>query len=434
MSIPFEISTNKVDDTTIEMVVTIPSQEYDNRFHTLLRDTAKSIQLHGFRPGKVPYSILKQRIGSKIEEEVVNEITKEVYWAALEKAEIQPVTLGTIENLVYGLGQNMQFVAKVPILPDVEIKGLDGFTTWRYKPTIQEQDVQEALMELQQNHAKYIVSDLPARENSFLECKIVRLDEHQNPIKSEPAYFDHLPVKGNPLGPNSTEQFIGLTAGDTKVIKVVEEHFHGEEKHEHQNHYQVAVISVKEQILPELNDEFARSISAVYDTLEELKLTLKENLEKSAQAKSEEGVYKRVVEKLMSENQFVVSKQLIDEKLRHSLAEFGENVSKLSKEFVQKYLEPKAVQEAKWEFIIRKLIKSWDIQISDEDVDNDISIFAKNTQQRFEDLKDQLIRENRYESVRIELAKKTAMKRILESIHIEEREIPFSEFKTLQEM
>lgn len=434
MKIEFEVSTNKIDESTIELAVTIPAQEYDNRFHELMKTAAKSIQIPGFRPGKIPFNLLKQRIGSKIEEDVANELTKEVYPFALEKAEIQPIAYGTIENMVFGIGQNMQFIAKVPILPEFEVKGLEELSTWKYKPEIQEDDVKDALEELRISRAKYIVSDLPAREDSFLECKISRYDENKKLLSEEPTGFDHLPIKNDPLGRNTTAQLIGLVAGDSKWIEVSEEHQHGEEKHVHRYFYQINVTAVKEQILPDLNDDFARSISAAYDSLDELKKAIQENLEATANARAEEGVYKRIVEKLMSSNEFLVSKQLVEEKLRQMLSEFGENASKLSDDFVQKYLEPKAVSEAKWEIILRRLVKNWDIQISDEEVDNEIATYAKQYQQRFDALKEQFIQDGRYQNIRVELAKRAALKKIRDTIKVDERLIPFSEFKKLQEV
>lgn len=429
-----EVSSNKLDESTVELSVTVKASEFENRFRQMMKVAAQSTKIPGFRPGKIPFQILKQKFGPTVEEEVANELTKDAYAPALEIANVEAIAPGTIDNITYGLGQNFHFIAKVPVLPDFEITGLDTLSTWMYKPTILDIDLEDALEEFRTSRAKYTIAELPAREDSYLECTVARYDEHKNPVSKEPASFDHLPVKDDPFGVGSTQQLVGITAGETKFIEIVESHEHEGETHHHKHFYQVVVSQVKEQMLAELNDDFARSVSAAYDSLDELKAAIKENLETQSKQRAEEGVLKRIIEFLLQANEFEVSKPMIEDKIRLMLSEFGENANKLSKDFIEKYIEPKAKSDAKWDMLLRKIVQTWEISIPDEQVDEEIISFAKKQKESFESLKEQFLKDGRYHNVRVELAKSQAGKQIRERATIEEKSIPFSEFKKLQEI
>lgn len=138
-------------DEQRRLTISVPSIEVDNKVNSKLREFAKTVRLKGFRPGRVPVSVVKRNFGASIRQEVVAELTETAYKKALDEVSIKPIMAPVIEFTRNQPGENLEFVASVEVLPEVPLEGLDAVKVIRKTVLVTDVDIDKAIEQLPEN-------------------------------------------------------------------------------------------------------------------------------------------------------------------------------------------------------------------------------------------------------------------------------------------
>lgn len=253
-----QVSVETTSQIERRVKVQVSAQEVDQAVVARLKDTAKNVRLNGFRQGKVPMAVVRQRFGQDVRNEVVGEVMRERYVQAITQESLNPAGYPQIEPLVNESGKDLEFVAVLEIYPEIELNGIEGANVERPVVDISDADVDQMIETLRKQHASWQEVERAAEDGDQITIDFEGFlgDE---PFDGGTAEGHDLVLGSNSLIPGFEEQLIGVKAGDESRITVTfpedyqAEHLAGQEAT-----FEIKVHKVSGQQLAELDEEFIK--------------------------------------------------------------------------------------------------------------------------------------------------------------------------------
>lgn len=295
-----EVSVESTSALGREINMVVPAAKVDEQVNSRLQDLARTTRMSGFRPGKVPLRIIKERHLDQVHKEVVAEVIQNAYFDAVEQKELRPAGYPSFNTKQAELGQDLEFSATIEVYPEIEIADLSGQSVTRYDASITDEDVDRTLENLRKQRGDWENVDRAAAKDDSLN-----IDFHGT-INGEE--FDGNSAEGIDLELGSgkmidgfEDELIGLKAGDEKTFDLsFPEDYFNEELAGKPVTFKVKVHSVNEQTLPELDEEFVKEFGVEDGSLDTLKDQIRTNLESDLKSmlrnKLKEAVCDAIVE------------------------------------------------------------------------------------------------------------------------------------------
>jgi len=381
----------KIENNKVKLKFQVDAQDFEKALDKSYMKNKGRFLIPGFRKGKAPRRLIERYYGEGVfYEDAFNEIFQEVYWKAVEENSLEPVDYPTVDEIEQiGSGKDLMFTASVVVKPEVELGQYKGIEVEKVEYNVTDKDVEDALKRIQERYARWVaVEDRPVKEGDLVTLDYEGFVDGQ-PIKDGSAQNYALEVGSKSFIPGFEEQLVGLNAGDEKEIKVTfPEDYGAEELKGKEAVFKIKVHDIKEKELPELDDEFAKDVSN-FETFEEYKAHLREDLEREAQnqarAQMEERLISRIVEGAKVDIPDVMVEREIDAMLNSF--ELGLYYRGLT---LQRYLEltgtsmedlrtqyrQEAYTRVKTALVLEKISKTEDIQVTQEDLDKEIEELA----------------------------------------------------------
>ncbi len=292
-----------------------PAEDVDKRLNDAYRKYSKTLNLPGFRKGKVPLSVIKRQFGSAIQGEVVQEMVEEFYREASEAEGIQPVSQASIDDINFEEGQPLVFKASVDVRPEITVETYKGLKVTRPVFAVEDEHVDDRLRYMQEESATEQVVERAADLDDVVFADVEELDEDGGPVADHRSDDQSIRLfkteDGKPT--ELAKQLIGVAAGESREVAITrpvqDEHDHEDCDHDHDEHdheehdeepkeetvmFRVTAKEIRERELPELNDELAQDVGGV-ETLDELKTQIRNEM----QAQYDQAIRQRVEESLM---------------------------------------------------------------------------------------------------------------------------------------
>ncbi|SFK70653.1 trigger factor [Paenibacillus sp. 1_12] len=287
------------------------------------KKVVQKVNVPGFRKGKVPRSIFEAKFGvESLYQDALDIVVPEAYVEAVEETGITPVDRPEVDVEQFAKGQILKFKAKVVVKPEVELGEYKGLTLEVKEAEVTEEEITEELDKLQKRHAELV----PLEEGPAENGDVVSIDFE--------GFVDGVAFEGGSaekysleLGsgsfiPGFEEQVVGLNKGDLKDITVTfPENYQSEDLQGKEAVFKIQLHDIKRKNLPALDDEFAKDISE-FETLEEFKSDLKNNLSVRKKAEIERQKEADVVEKAAAAAQIDIPAVMIDNETTQMVKEF----------------------------------------------------------------------------------------------------------------
>jgi trigger factor len=360
----------ELPDNKVRLTVDVPSEDVHHAVEHAASDLAASVKIPGFRKGKVPMPVLVSRIGKeRLYTEAIESHIAGWYGNAVARARIRPADQPQLEyDLPDSDDRDWRFTATVPILPKPEVADWKKLQVPYAEPDIPEDIVDHELNVLRSTVAE--LAPVDGRPAQIGDTVVVDL------IAGEGGQRDYVVELGSGrLVPELEEQLIGMAAGETKEIELDRA---GEEE---PAAVQAVMKEIKEKVLPELDDELARSASE-FDTLDELRAEIEQRLRAQIEAEVDEAFRRATVDKLVDASKVQVSGPLVEGRLRTLLREL-DAVMRRSGATLETYLQmsgdsaedlvgrlrEQAAASVAGELVLEAVADQLGIHVSDEDVD-----------------------------------------------------------------
>jgi len=297
------------------MTVQIPADQVDQQVENKLQQLARNVRLDGFRPGKVPLSVVKKRYGERVRQETADELIASSYEQALQSENLKPAGEPSIEETRNEPGQELEFVATFEVFPEVEPPALDDVSIERVTSEVTDADVDNMLEKLRRQRVTWNKVDRPAGQGDRVEIDFEGSIDGK-PFAGNSAKHVPLELGSNSMIPGFEEQLVGLGAGDSKSIEVTFPADYGSEEVAGKTaRFDVTVHSVATAELPELDDEFARVFGVGDGGLERLREEIRRNMERELAAVIKSRVKQQVFDALLAKADLDVPVSLLDSEI-----------------------------------------------------------------------------------------------------------------------
>lgn len=359
---------NRLTDVEYELEVEASADELVPELEEAIRKQRAKVSLKGFRPGKVPAQLVRKMYGKALaygvaEDRVQNTYRKEILGDDTYDVLGQP----TITELEYEYGGELKAKVRFGVRPKFDVKALDGVKLSRLEHTVGDDEVAEELERMREREADLTPVEGPATSESFLMTDIYEVDEDTGELTGDHRHNVAFFLGSEDLLADTRDALVGLEAGGTARVKLVRE------EDDEAALFEVRVKEVKLRELPDLDDDFAASVSkGAIETLEELKSQLKERMQKSVEQTSKELFEGALVKAVLDANEFDVPESVVDLYLEGQIEEFKKQAGdRLPADFDEEAFREAgradAARQARWMFVRDRVIKDEGFEVTEED-------------------------------------------------------------------
>jgi len=300
------------------MRVELPAERIEKEVESRLKSVGKNAKIKGFRPGKVPAKVVRQRYGTQVRQEVLTDLMGQSYRDAVAQENLNPAAQPRIEPEVSGKGDGFAFVATFEVLPDVTLKDLDKIEVARPEIDITDEDCADMLENLRKQKATWKTVKREAREGDRV---VVDFDGRLKGESIEGGSGSEVPVvlgEGQML-PGFEKGLTGVKADEEKSFKVkFPKEYQVEQLANKKVDFTIQVHRVEAEELPPLDDSLAEAYGVKEGGLDKLRADIVENMEREAEQKIRSDVREQAMTGLLEANPIEVPKSLIHEEA-HSM-------------------------------------------------------------------------------------------------------------------
>jgi trigger factor len=393
--ISVKVNSEELSPTKKRLEVEIPPPEVQEVVDALYRDLNKKVRIKGFRPGKTPRDVLERHYGDYIKEQVISNLIKETYPKAISQESIEPIAPPTIDTGALTPEGPFTYSAVVEVRPRIEVKGYQGMRLKGKKEEVTSQEVSAELERLRMMHSQ--LKQVEGRDQ-VQKGDVILLDFQgllgQRPIKDGKAENYLLEVGSGTMVPGFEEALIGKKTGIEEEIGVAFPADHPrKDLADKEVIFKVAIKEIRQRILPELDDEFAKDVGA-YKDLEELKERVKTDLQKAKEYRLKEELKQQAIDQLLQANTVEISAYLVErrtDELLHDLKlRMAGQQQELPPEEEKKMrgeYEKIAEREVRASFLLEEIGERESIEVTNEDMEARLQEMARLYQRPLEELR-----------------------------------------------
>jgi trigger factor len=394
-----------------ELDLEIPAEEVTKATEKVAKDFAKIARVPGFRPGKAPISLIKRRFADDIKGEVVQKLVPEHVEKAVAEQKLTPVSQPQVDKLEFQEGQPLKFRATFEVLPDFPLGNYKNLEIEMPEMSITDESVANALTEMQQRAATFVPVEGRAIANGdFVQVKLLGTPEGGGePLQAE-SVLCHVGAEET-MEPFN-ENLRGANIGDHKNFDVEYPADYPDAKLAGKKfHYSVDILGIKTKKLPEIDDEFAKDVSDA-TSLDELKTKIREGLVHERDHRLKELQSEKVLAKLVRMHDFPVPQSLVEhqmdvrlERVVRSLAQQGVDPRAVNVDWVslRKRQEERAQDDVKAELVIDRIATEEKIEVTDEELQNELEHMASHSGESAEALRARLTKQGALDRMKAKL-------------------------------
>ncbi|MEU7890543.1 trigger factor [Microbispora bryophytorum] len=267
----------ELSPTRVKLTVEVPFKELEPSLQAAYKKVAQQVRVPGFRPGKVPARIIEQRFGRAVVlEETLNDALPKLYGQAVDETEVFPVSQPEIEVTKIEDGEQVEFTAEVDIRPAFDVPDYQGAEVVVDPAEVTDEDIAAQIEALRQRFATLAGVERPAQNGDYVVMDLRAEIDGRNLDEQQAADVSYEVGAGSVLE-GLDDALEGMTAGDEKTFRTT---LVGGENAGEEADVIINVKSVKEKVLPELDDEFAQ-LASEFDTLDELKDSIRQQVRRN---------------------------------------------------------------------------------------------------------------------------------------------------------
>lgn len=303
-----------LDNCEVLMTVEVDEQRKAKLLQNAARRISKGVKIPGFRPGKAPYNYIVNRFGIEaLQEEAMEELTKDVFQEAIKAADITPFALGSLDSIAW---EPLVMKVKIPVAPVVELSDYKDIRLEMPEIEVSDEKVTKQLEEMRERYSTYTPVGRPAQMGDLVSVTLTEKDEATGEVVEEAEEREINMVEGDTAeeGPDFVKPLLGLSVGEETTFPFVYppsvDNTDDEEGQKVEITLKVNAVKAKEAL--ELGDDFAALVGD-YDSLDALKAKIKEDLAHQEEHQAEHKLIDQMVDRLISEAKVLKWPQALEE-------------------------------------------------------------------------------------------------------------------------
>lgn len=424
------VKVEKKENSVVEIEFTMDKEQFNVELDKAFKQNAKKFKVPGFRNGMVPRAVVEKTYGEAVLYEYVIENTvDEAYRTAVIENNLEIVSRPELDIKQIGKDKDFIFVVNVCVKPEAKVSDYKGIEVKKVSTRVTKKEVEEEIERTREKNARIVTVEDKARELKNGDISVIDFEGFVDGKAFEGGKAENfeLTIGSGQFIPGFEDQMVGMKVEEERDINVkFPEEYHATDLAGKDATFKVKLHEIKEKILPELDDEFAKDISE-FDTLEEYRKDVNKKVKqrKENQAKAEKE--QEAIEKFIEKVEVTIPDGMIDEEVEKMVEEMNANLSYqglnidqylqymgMSLEDYKKEMRGQAEKRIKLNLGLEAVATQEKVEVSDEDIDTKIKELA--AQYGAKDEESLLKNENARNYMKQELIHEKTMKVITDSI------------------
>lgn len=416
-----------------ELQIKIPSETVLARTEALITDMARTVNIAGFRPGRVPRSVIKSRFRKELRDQVVRDLLPELLADAIEEADLKVVGSPSLEQIDFGNDESLSVTLSVEVAPEITLAGYKNLQLKKQLPKVTDELVDKEVERLRREHAELApVEDRPAQFGDIITVDVEGMNDSGKgePIKNNEVEIE---LSDSTMG-GFRDALIGAKPGEERTFSIDYPAGYNTKRLAGQRvNYTAKVTALRVRELPEIDDELAQAVDAEHRTVADLRQALRAKLQERANQIGDERVRTEAMEALVDANQFDVPENAVQSQISSRLESLLRAMDARGMDLGNKQIDwsglreaqrGRAEREVRGSYVLAKIAEDEGIEVTEEELEKHLEGMAGGVGLEPAALKARLTKENALDSMKFQLRNRKALELVISSadINIEEVE------------
>lgn len=362
-----QVSVENTSALERRMTIGVPAERIETEVNKRLQQTARRAKVPGFRPGKVPMSVIRQRYEASARQEALGDLIQETFYEAVVEQKLNPAGAPAVEPKVFEKGKDLEYVATFEVFPEFEVKGLDGIEIERQDSSVEDADIDKMLDVLRKQGTRYEAVNRAAANDDQVTLDFVGTQDGEA-FAGGSAEGTKLVLGSGRMIPGFEDGLVGAKAGDERVLDLTfPEDYQNLDLAGKAAQFKVTVKEVAAPELPELNEAFFKQFGVEETTVEGFRAEVRKNMDRELRQALKTKVKNQVMDGLLAANQIEVPAALISnevDRLRvQAVQQFGGNIQ--PEQLPAELFTEQAKRRVLLGLIIAEMVKQFELKPDD---------------------------------------------------------------------
>ena len=385
-----KVTSETLPERQVKLQIEVDEERHREAIESAYKKLAPKVQIPGFRAGKAPRPLIEKQLGRhRLLDEAMDQLVPKVYTEVLEQEDIQPVAQPSVELVSH---EPLVFTATVPLQPTVDLGDYQSLRRPKPQAEVGEEQVEEALKELQQRYGTIEPVDRPAAEGDVISADLKATVEDTTLFSSNEVEF-RLTEDSLKSLPGLANTIVGMNKGESvEASEDVPADFDDDRLAGKTVTYNVTIHEVKEEKLAELNDDFAKEVGEGFETILALRARIREDIEKAENDQALRNYETEVVDALVEQATIEFAPVMVEHEIDHILEDQANmdprdpraqllylQRMQLSEQEVRESVRPEAEQRIKRSLVLTEFAEAENIEVDAADIDAEIETMASSS-------------------------------------------------------
>jgi trigger factor len=403
----------------------VSPEELEKEVDSLARDYARHAKIPGFRPGKVPLSVVRQRYGSDLVKDATQNIIERCWKDTVAEHNLRPLAQPQVQEVKSEPGSPLKFTVTFEVMPQLEVKDYKGIPVTMPATEISDEDVLKSADALREQNAQFVPMDGgEAQDGHYLSLTVDgQFEGETKPMHEEDVTL----IVGHPqTNAEFSDNLRGAKAGETKTFEVsYPADYHRKRFAGKKVRYAVLVKEIKEKQLAELNDDFAKDLG--FENLDALKAKIKDDLVTAAKQDAEKKARETLLDSIVQRQSVEVPECMVQDELEvraqrvaNNLAYQGIDINQTSIDWKKLFADerPRAEQTVRRSIFLDTIARQESIEVTEEELESELQKLAEGVNKSASALRAQFEKDNRIEGFKQQLRENKALEFIFHNANI----------------
>ncbi len=310
-----QISVETTEGLERKLTIAIPVDRVDTAVNARLQEAAQTIRLNGFRQGKVPLKVVKNKFGKGVRQEVVGELMNQTYFEAIAQESLKPAGQPRIEPTSIDEGKDVEFVAVFEVYPEIELPNFAAIKAERLVAEVSENDIDEMIETLRKQRQTWVPVERAAADGDMVNIDYVGKKGGEE-FQGGKAAGQNLVLGSERMIPGFENGVIGKVAGDEFSLQLkFPDEYHSEELAGAEVEFELKLNTVSEQSLPEVNEDFFKSFGVEEGGIEAFREEVTNNMQREMKTASRNKLKTTLIDALISDMEVTIPAALMSNEI-----------------------------------------------------------------------------------------------------------------------
>lgn len=346
------------------MTIGVPAERIEKEVDKRLQQTARRVKVPGFRPGKVPMTVVRQRYEDSARQEVLGDVIQSSFYEAVVQEKLNPAGAPSVEPKVFEKGKDLEYIATFEVFPEIDVAGFETIEVERLQSDVADADLDKMLDVLRKQNISYVDADRAAQNDDQVVIDFVGKKDGEA-FAGGSAKGTQLVLGSGRMIPGFEDGLVGAKAGEERVLNLsFPEEYHNKDLAGQAVEFTVAVTKVQAPQLPELNEEFFAQFGISEGGEAGFREEVRKNMQRELKQAIKTKVKNQVMDGLLAANAIEVPKAAIESEVnrlrQQAVQQFGGGLK--ADQLPAELFEEQAKRRVSLGLIVAEVVKKFDLK------------------------------------------------------------------------